>query len=256
MPLCGHVQYWSGRMKRLNPHTKDLRGKTFGRWRVLAFSHRQTTPPGTYWLCVCACGTFRRVKSVTLQQGATRSCGCAPRRSPRTRRVSLIDLTGMQFNWLTVIKLAGADKYGAAMWECQCRCGRTRICQGKRLKKGLIYSCGCRPRKPCRNRNPNAATRHPLYDSWVQMRQRCCNVRHINFHNYGGRGISVCPEWSSNFWQFVNDMGPRPEGYSLDRIDVNGPYSPENCRWADALTQRHNQRRWLSRLVESTCRAS
>ena len=83
--------------------------------------------------------------------------------------------------------------------------------------------------------------KHPLYSTWVQMRFRCTSPKSEIYEYYGGRGISVCERWN-DFDLFVEDMGERPDGYSLDRIDVNGNYCPENCRWADRATQRANSR--------------
>lgn len=90
---------------------------------------------------------------------------------------------------------------------------------------------------------------HPLYSVWQSMRRRCRNPRAKQFDDYGGRGISICPEWDS-FSQFVADMGPRPDGYSLDRIDNDGGYSPDNCRWSPRVEQQRNQRRTLKVTIE------
>jgi hypothetical protein len=84
---------------------------------------------------------------------------------------------------------------------------------------------------------------HPLYTVWQSMKARCRNPKSRAWNDYGGRGIAVCTQWENDFHAFVRDMGPRPKGYSLDRIDNDGDYTPENCRWTDRKTQQRNQRR-------------
>jgi len=89
----------------------------------------------------------------------------------------------------------------------------------------------------------NGNIKHPLYKTWENMNSRCYNPKAAKFYLYGGKGIRVCDEWRHDFKQFVNDMGPRPEGFTLDRINGDDWYSPENCRWASIYTQNQNQKR-------------
>lgn len=156
-------------------------------------------------------------------------------RKPHSRQ----DLSGLRFNYWMVEQFAFAVG-GHAYFLSRCRCGRYRCVMGTCLKNGHSKSCGCRPRKKSKR---VALSRHPLYESWKQMRQRCTNVNSINFPNYGGRGIRVCARWARSFKLFLKDMGEKPgPEYTLDRIDVNGNYTPENCRWATPEQQRFNKR--------------
>jgi hypothetical protein len=162
--------------------------------------------------------------------------------------MALIDLTGQTFGAVTVLRRANKGRAGLhAMWVVTCQCGsRTWIADSGNLRHGHVTSCArvvC-PHNGKRKHGHNRryGGKSPEYSSWNAMVQRCTNVNANWYQCYGGRGISVCPQWLNSFEAFLADAGPRPVGHSLDRIDNDGNYEPGNVRWATAKEQRQNQR--------------
>lgn len=164
------------------------------------------------------------------------------------------DISGRSFGKLTVIEPAGKDVRRQRLWKCSCECGSVHIVRTSRLSSGQVKSCGCL-------RHPDAATSYnvsaeekyhghsrsrfgrdasPTYSSWCSMLARCENPSNKSYGMYGARGVSVCEEWK-DFRNFLRDMGERPDGTTLDRIDSHGNYVPGNCRWATATEQSRNR---------------
>jgi len=227
----------------------DLTGERFGRLTVIRYIKAEKK-----WECLCDCGTTKFVRTLLLRQGKTRSCGCLRREVvyETVARAKLKDRTGERYGRLTAVSYVGY-KNSQAFWKCKCDCGNEVIVNTDSLRRGVTNSCGCL------RKEITSATRYvhghttkkqratPEYMIWTAMKKRCLNPNDRAYPDYGGRGIKVCERWMS-FESFIADMGRRPSGYSLERIDVNGNYEPANCKWIPRSEQSKNQRRtrWLT----------
>lgn len=144
----------------------------------------------------------------------------------------LRDLTDQRFGRVVALYRDGSMS-GSAAWRCRCDCGQEFRTQGYYLTSGDTKSCGCLKLK-------HRATGSPTYQSWRAMFTRCTNPNHVAYQRYGGRGITIAPEWG-DFRNFLRDMGERPVGLSLDRIDNNRGYGPDNCKWSTPTEQANNR---------------
>lgn len=165
---------------------------------------------------------------------------------------SKIDLTGQRFGGLLVISECPEErrwKDGRKLlyWICQCDCGETTTVLSESLRNGKTGSCGCKKFK-------HRKTKTRAYRAWTSMKGRC----YPDVKNYGSRGIKVCDRWLNSFEAFYEDMGDPPDGFTLDRIDSDGIYSPENCRWATVVTQNRNRKnsRMISYQGKTQCLAA
>lgn len=209
---------------------KDLTGQRFGRLTVIKPQGKNKFN-NYLWLCRCDCGNEITVLSGNLLKGNTKSCGCIQKN----------DLTGKRYGKLLVFERLEAGEHGDTAYLCKCDCGNEIIARQSNLVRGHHTSCGI---YGCKKTNKIHGMRQSdLYHKYYDIHTRCSRKDNPL---YGGRGISVCKEWSGPngfiaFMEWSMAHGYK-EGLSLDRIDVNGDYCPENCRWTTLEIQAQNKR--------------
>lgn len=180
--------------------------------------------------------------------------------------MKLIDMTGLKIGRATVLRKGPPRKktHGGSNWICLCDCGNEFITTGGNLRKGGVVSCGCyarewaskmgasreylkvRVERQKKHGHKSNGTCSAEYKTWLGMKRRCYSKTFKDYPNWGGRGIKVCERWRTSFVAFYEDMGPKPSpNHTIDRIDPDGDYSKENCRWATLQQQGSENRRGM-----------
>lgn len=160
-----------------------------------------------------------------------------------------VDMAGKRYGRLFVLRRAGSNKDGLALWLCKCDCGNMCVVEGAKIRKGNTRSCGCLHVESTRNRfTKHGLYQNRLYGVWKMINQRCSNPRNKNYGRYGGRGISVCEEWRNSFqafyeWAILHGFDAAKPSFqcTIDRIDNDRGYYPENCRFVDMKVQNNNK---------------
>lgn len=216
-------------------------GKILGDLTVISKTDRKDKYNRSFYILQCSCGNIiERTKCEANNKRGPRSCGC------KTGQSRIKDITGKHFGKLTAVRFTG-DKCsnGDYLWECQCDCGGTVITSIGRLNSGKTNSCGCLHKESARKKdNYHGLQKTRAYKAWAKIKERCYNPNDASYKDYGAVGVTMWEGWKDNFVKFYEDLGESPtKNHSVDRIDANKGYYPDNCRWANQFVQARNRRK-------------
>ena len=233
----------------------DITGQRFGNLVVIREAPNKQKWTAR-WVCRCDCGNEVDVQYGALASGNTRSCGCIGRKKSSEHMTKLNiernargetpplfrDLTGQEFGKLKVLGKGDLSPSGTLRWRCLCQCGNETQVTTAHLKSGHTLSCGCLSRELLVELSTtHGDSKTKLYNVFKSMHNRCERPNVVGYKNYGGKGVRVCDAWSDwvtfRDWALSNGY---QEGLTIDRVDSDGNYCPENCRW---ITKSENSRR-------------
>lgn len=207
----------------------EVIGKKIGKWTVISLGSYSKTGNRRY-TCRCDCGEVKDIQFSSLNSKNSLQCHSCSMKSLN----KVEDIIGKTFGLWTVVSKFKNETRCEWFYDCICKCGNKKSMAGHTLKTGESKSC-----KSC-SKKIHGLKGQPIYVTWIAMHDRCYNPKNKRFDRYGGRGITVCEAWFV-LDNFIADMGDKPVGLQIDRIDNDGNYEPSNCRWVTPKENANNR---------------